>query len=243
MRRRLKSESKSKLLAQDLIHVGYWRDFPNMASFPKVASHRPCHGICRHTGTRCDALCGRLLAPPRSRLHAKLIDTTHSARDQLVLNRNPVSLKQLETHNNGIGRRTRIRATTSDYQECMYVSLARQQMVHSCFASDADDTIKILLATDNHIGYLERDPVRGQDSINTFREVLQLAVKHDVRLYDAELLSLSSPITVLPCFPYSGRFCAPWRRSLPRQQAVSRLPIPSYGPPSRIHPRRQANTD
>ncbi|KAF8916588.1 Metallo-dependent phosphatase-like protein [Mucidula mucida] len=43
-----------------------------------------------------------------------------------------------------------------------------------------DDTIKILLATDNHIGYLERDPVRGQDSINTFREILQLARKHDV---------------------------------------------------------------
>jgi len=38
-----------------------------------------------------------------------------------------------------------------------------------------------MLATDNHIGYLERDPVRGQDSINTFREILQLAVKHDVR--------------------------------------------------------------
>ncbi|KAH7912498.1 Metallo-dependent phosphatase-like protein [Hygrophoropsis aurantiaca] len=43
-----------------------------------------------------------------------------------------------------------------------------------------DDTIKILLATDNHIGYLERDPIRGQDSINTFKEILQLAVKNDV---------------------------------------------------------------
>nr|GAT52877.1 predicted protein [Mycena chlorophos] len=43
-----------------------------------------------------------------------------------------------------------------------------------------DDTIKIMLATDNHIGYMERDPIRGQDSINTFKEILQLAVKHDV---------------------------------------------------------------
>lgn len=43
-----------------------------------------------------------------------------------------------------------------------------------------DDLIKILLATDCHIGVHERDPIRGQDSINTFREVLQLAVKHDV---------------------------------------------------------------
>ncbi|KAF8173678.1 Metallo-dependent phosphatase-like protein [Pholiota molesta] len=45
-----------------------------------------------------------------------------------------------------------------------------------------DDTIKILLATDNHIGYMERDPIRGQDSINTFKEILQLAVKHQVDL-------------------------------------------------------------
>ncbi|KAI0316569.1 Metallo-dependent phosphatase-like protein [Amylostereum chailletii] len=43
-----------------------------------------------------------------------------------------------------------------------------------------EDTIRIMLATDNHIGYLERDPIRGQDSINTFKEILQLAVKHDV---------------------------------------------------------------
>ncbi|KAF9523790.1 Metallo-dependent phosphatase-like protein [Crepidotus variabilis] len=43
-----------------------------------------------------------------------------------------------------------------------------------------DDTIRILLATDNHIGYMERDPIRGQDSINTFKEILQLAVKQDV---------------------------------------------------------------
>ncbi|KAF8581791.1 DNA repair exonuclease [Ramaria rubella] len=42
------------------------------------------------------------------------------------------------------------------------------------------DTIKIMLATDNHIGYMERDPIRGQDAINTFEEILQLAVKHDV---------------------------------------------------------------
>ena len=43
-----------------------------------------------------------------------------------------------------------------------------------------------MLATDNHIGYLERDPIRGQDSINTFKEILQLARKNDVSvLYHA----------------------------------------------------------
>ncbi|OAV94569.1 hypothetical protein PTTG_03792 [Puccinia triticina 1-1 BBBD Race 1] len=42
------------------------------------------------------------------------------------------------------------------------------------------NSIKILVATDNHIGYAESDPIRGQDSINTFREILQLAVDHEV---------------------------------------------------------------
>jgi double-strand break repair protein MRE11 len=44
-----------------------------------------------------------------------------------------------------------------------------------------EDIIKIMLATDNHIGYMERDPVRGQDALNTFKEVLELAVKHEVK--------------------------------------------------------------
>ncbi|KAF9078545.1 Mre11 DNA-binding presumed domain-containing protein [Rhodocollybia butyracea] len=43
-----------------------------------------------------------------------------------------------------------------------------------------EDTFRILLATDNHIGYNERDPIRGQDSVNTFGEILQLAKKHQV---------------------------------------------------------------
>ena len=45
-----------------------------------------------------------------------------------------------------------------------------------------EDTFRILVATDNHIVYNERDAIRGQDSINTFREILQLAVKNDVSL-------------------------------------------------------------
>ncbi|GAA5871171.1 hypothetical protein JCM3774_006812 [Rhodotorula dairenensis] len=43
-----------------------------------------------------------------------------------------------------------------------------------------DSCIKILLATDNHIGYAEKDPIRGRDSINTFKEILDLAIANDV---------------------------------------------------------------
>jgi len=39
--------------------------------------------------------------------------------------------------------------------------------LYSCF--------RILLATDNHIGYAEKDPIRGQDALNTFREILEIA--------------------------------------------------------------------
>lgn len=42
------------------------------------------------------------------------------------------------------------------------------------------DAIKILLATDNHLGYLEKDPIRGQDSFLAFREILATARDRDV---------------------------------------------------------------
>ncbi len=44
----------------------------------------------------------------------------------------------------------------------------------------ADDTLRILVASDNHLGYLERDPVRGNDSFDTFEEILQLAQEREV---------------------------------------------------------------
>jgi double-strand break repair protein MRE11 len=37
-----------------------------------------------------------------------------------------------------------------------------------------------MLATDNHIGYAEKDPIRGQDAMNTFREILELARAEEV---------------------------------------------------------------
>ncbi|PGH14530.1 DNA repair protein (mre11) [Helicocarpus griseus UAMH5409] len=44
----------------------------------------------------------------------------------------------------------------------------------------AADTIRILVSTDNHVGYNERDPVRGDDSWKSFHEVMCLAKEHDV---------------------------------------------------------------
>ncbi|KAH7468921.1 Double-strand break repair protein MRE11 [Phytophthora ramorum] len=42
------------------------------------------------------------------------------------------------------------------------------------------DTLRVLLSTDNHLGYAEKDPVRGNDSFRSFREILQLAQRERV---------------------------------------------------------------
>lgn len=42
------------------------------------------------------------------------------------------------------------------------------------------DTIRILLTTDNHVGYNESDPVRGDDAWRTFEEIMEIAKDQDV---------------------------------------------------------------
>lgn len=46
-------------------------------------------------------------------------------------------------------------------------------------SSDAD-TIRILVSTDNHVGYNEEDATRGDDSWKTFDEIMILAKERDV---------------------------------------------------------------
>ncbi|KAM9853846.1 double-strand break repair protein MRE11 [Aulostomus maculatus] len=45
---------------------------------------------------------------------------------------------------------------------------------------DDKDTFKILIATDVHLGYLEKDAVRGNDSFNTLDEILKCAKTNQV---------------------------------------------------------------
>ena len=50
--------------------------------------------------------------------------------------------------------------------------------------SDAAENIfRILIATDNHLGYAERDPIRGEDSFVTFREILKIAIDKNVCVF------------------------------------------------------------
>ncbi|KAK7882578.1 hypothetical protein WMY93_028752 [Mugilogobius chulae] len=45
---------------------------------------------------------------------------------------------------------------------------------------DDEDTFKILISTDIHLGYLEKDAIRGNDSYNTLKEILEYAKKYEV---------------------------------------------------------------
>uniref|UniRef100_A0A663ENJ1 Double-strand break repair protein n=1 Tax=Aquila chrysaetos chrysaetos TaxID=223781 RepID=A0A663ENJ1_AQUCH len=47
-------------------------------------------------------------------------------------------------------------------------------------SQDDEDTFKILIATDIHLGYLEKDPVRGNDTFVTFNEILDHAQQKEV---------------------------------------------------------------
>lgn len=61
--------------------------------------------------------------------------------------------------------------------------------------SPGPDTLRILLTTDNHVGYLDSDPIRGNDSWITFEEITRLAKTHDVDMIvqGGDLFHVSRP--------------------------------------------------
>ena len=60
------------------------------------------------------------------------------------------------------------------------------------------DTIRILVATDNHVGYEERDPIRKDDSWQSFDEVISLARTEDVSCAPSPPCPPSTPRLTLP---------------------------------------------
>lgn len=46
--------------------------------------------------------------------------------------------------------------------------------------NNTDDTLKILVTTDNHLGYMEKDADRGEDSYKAFEEALRIAEQEQV---------------------------------------------------------------
>ncbi|XP_052860767.1 double-strand break repair protein MRE11 [Anopheles cruzii] len=63
--------------------------------------------------------------------------------------------------------------------------------------TNPDNTIKFLVASDIHLGYDEKNPIRGEDSFLAFEEVLQHAVENDVDaiLLGGDLFHIANPST------------------------------------------------
>ena len=81
----------------------------------------------------------------------------------------------------------------------------------------SDDIIKILITSDNHVGYNEKDEIRGNDSFRTFEEVLKIAADEKVRARSAGAPCPCTP-SVRPSFP--GRLRAPRRGYLSSRRGV-----------------------
>ena len=73
-------------------------------------------------------------------------------------------------------------------------SLVYSQCNMTSHGEDPDE-VRFLLASDTHIGFMERDPVRGSDSINTFEEILTIARQHrvDFILHGGDLFHENKP--------------------------------------------------
>ncbi|CCK72292.1 MRX complex nuclease subunit KNAG_0J02110 [Huiozyma naganishii CBS 8797] len=58
-----------------------------------------------------------------------------------------------------------------------------------------EDTIRILITTDNHVGYNENDPITGDDSWKTFHEIMMLSKAYnvDMVLQSGDLFHLNKP--------------------------------------------------
>lgn len=57
------------------------------------------------------------------------------------------------------------------------------------------DTLRLLLTTDNHVGYMESDPIRGDDSWQTFQEILQIGQDNDIDMIiqGGDLFHINNP--------------------------------------------------
>ena len=54
-------------------------------------------------------------------------------------------------------------------------------VLHSCIQRADPCFLRMSTATDNHLGFLEKDPVRGNDSLEAFKEILTIAKEKKVR--------------------------------------------------------------
>lgn len=76
---------------------------------------------------------------------------------------------------------------------------------------DLSDTLRILVATDCHLGYMEKDEIRRHDSFKAFEEICSIAEDKQVFIF---ILSVDT-IFIFSSFFFSlfqtGGLLTPWR--------------------------------
>jgi double-strand break repair protein MRE11 len=60
---------------------------------------------------------------------------------------------------------------------------------YSDYQTNENSDFRIMVATDNHLGYLEHDQIRGDDSFVAFEEILSLS-----KLYKVDFLLLGGDL-------------------------------------------------
>ena len=82
---------------------------------------------------------------------------------------------------------------------------------HTAEQGDDDDVLRILLSTDNHLGYCEKDFIRGMDSFAAFEEVLRIAKwkRVDFVLLSGDLFHENKPsrLTLHKTMEILRRYC------------------------------------
>ena len=63
---------------------------------------------------------------------------------------------------------------------CMLIRKGFFSPLNSYFSEDASNTLRILVATDCHLGYMEKDEIRRHDSFRAFEEICSIAEQKQV---------------------------------------------------------------
>ncbi|XP_022122611.2 double-strand break repair protein MRE11 [Pieris rapae] len=84
-------------------------------------------------------------------------------------------------------------------------------MVQNDNSWSPEDTLRVLIASDIHLGYHENDAIRGEDSFTSFEEVLSLAVQYDADfiLLGGDLFDQAkpSPSCMYKCTQIIRKYC------------------------------------
>uniref|UniRef100_A0A0E0KVQ5 Double-strand break repair protein n=1 Tax=Oryza punctata TaxID=4537 RepID=A0A0E0KVQ5_ORYPU len=83
--------------------------------------------------------------------------------------------------------------------------------VHLCFRGDESNTLRVLVATDCHLGYMEKDEIRRFDSFEAFEEICSLAEQNkvDFVLLGGDLFHENKPsrATLVKTIEILRRYC------------------------------------